>query len=364
MEKVGRATRSSESAFVGESVTGSGTERRKQAALKRVTALGIARQVLKKRGAFVTLLVTAGLLASDWIPRSQRFWSSHVMLAAIVSGLLLAAFALFIVEGWSDELERVHTERTRDVAYRGLAHGLRVLRDGLRLLLTAEAPTPEGVAEPDERCKQLEHVFAEIAELPDARSHGCMNVEGRLRALAASGSWVETVFPWIIGLKVEGQRQMAQWAPVMLSSSTLAASLNRVAAIVDAFDCLQRPFMSEHRDGQGRIAHDGLTAMIALWDEMVTAAVRVEEDLERATGRYEWRSVREELSERGRQSLARRDADKAALLGLSTSGDAELVSRMLELAGKYPSAYEKRERLRKEQAALDRPTDIQVNAPA
>jgi hypothetical protein len=338
--------------------------RRDQAALDRVTALGIAQQVLNKRGALVTLVVTAGLLTSDWAPRSQRFWASHVMLAAIVSGLLLAAFALFIIEGWSDKVEQVHTRRTSAVAYRGLAHGLRVLRDGLRLLLTAEAPTPEGVPEPDGRCKQLERVFAEIAELPDARSHGCMNVEGRLRALAASPSWVETVFPWIVGLKVEGQRQTAQWAPVMLSSSALAASLNRVAAIVDAFDCLQRPFMGEHRDGEGRIAPEGLTPMIALWDEMVTAAVRVEEDLERATGRHKWCSVREELSERGRQSLMLRDADEDALKGLSTSGDAELVKLMLELAEKYPSAYEKRERLRKEQAARDSPAGIHVNAPA
>jgi hypothetical protein len=165
-----------------------------------------------------------------------------------------------------------------------------------------------------------------------------MNTEARLKALCASSDWVEVVYPAIVDLKLDGQRQIAAWG-ALINSTELFASLDRVSTIVDAFDVLQRAFLRWHRSADGAIDKVALPAVVAVWDELVTAAIRVEEDLERATGREGWRSAREQLSSRGLESLELRDADIAALRGKLLTGDEDVRDRTRDLADLLPSAY-------------------------
>ena len=204
------------------------------------------------RWAFEAVLVLVVAIVAVYALRGDGedgYWSTHPMLASLVSGLLVLAVAGTAVE----RLLRVREERN----WRGVARlACNTIGDDVarRISATLHVLWREAGYEPPDldgprgdRPTDALLPEWEVREIPDGRDEVAVLSEGgaqepgpwgtlpegRLETLMADEGWRRWACGYLRELHEEARPALGQWAPVMLRSQRPRELLDRAALVVD-----------------------------------------------------------------------------------------------------------------------------------
>lgn len=267
--------------------------------------LTLARRVLRRRASLVVLAAIVILGASDLF---TDFWNGHSMLTSIVSSALFVAIALAIIDTWNRERELAPWRRVGNISFKAMAQCVIIARDGLVMFPRGALPYPEDPTPQMDSCEQFATLIdkhPELAGQPDRLA--------RLEQLLQDSEWVAYAYKGVRTLASQVRDTLARWAPIMVLDSRTAVALNRVGTIADSLEDLHRPLGPlRRRDREGIDSRERRVLTALLWDETITAAVALEENLAQTMdrkdpmGREDWRSLaRQLLSDDGLNRLNR-----------------------------------------------------------
>lgn len=262
----------------------------------------LARRVLFRPASLCILAVGAVLVLSDWgWGFLHGFWIEHQVVTSVVTSLLFVMIAIVLIDAWAKERDLAQWRRVANLAYKALIESVRESRDGLIMLAHGDYPYRPLKPEMNQRREVVRPIVAQYQTQSLSR-------QLLLDRLMRESAWVEEAFAGISAMYREGRLVLGHWAPLMLESLRLAQAFSRVALITDALEDLQRPLHPIHRD-RGQISDSRRRAVAAeLWDEVITTAIKLEEDLANEMGRVGWRTrARQLLSEEGAARIAERD---------------------------------------------------------
>jgi hypothetical protein len=243
------------------------------------------RQRRERLSLYLVVAVVVATTATDW-PTGllEGFWRNHSMIASVVSGLLLLAVGLAVVEGWVRDQEERQWRRTRTVAFKGLGHSTVAIRGLLDSLFQSHEPgladwaVMQPYADPTVLTAVRDRVAA-LGSLPVAPS-------ARRRALIADEEWAELAVLALEVLKQRHRETIRAWSPVMLGSDRLAGLLNSYSNLNEEIFRLQRPLRRSTRALSG--ARDWREHADELWSELVISSVVLHEHTMRAAGENGW----------------------------------------------------------------------------
>jgi hypothetical protein len=266
--------------------------------------LTLARGVLRRPASLTILAAMVILAASDFY---TDFWNDHSMLTSIVSSGLFVAIAIAIIDTWNRERELAPWRRVGNISFKAMAQCVIVARDGLAMFPSGVLPYPEDPTPQVDSCEQfaaLINMHPELTIRPDRFV--------RLEHLLQDSEWVACAYKGVRTLASQVRDTLARWAPIMVLDSRTAVALNRVGTIADSLEDLHRPLGPlRRRDREGIDSRERRVLTALLWDETITAAVALEENLAQTMGRKDrmgedWRSLaRRLLSDDGLNRLNR-----------------------------------------------------------
>lgn len=261
--------------------------------------LTLARKVLRRPTSLMILAAIVILAASDFF---TDFWSSHSMLTSIVSSSLFVVIALAIIDTWNRERELAPWHRVGNISFKAMAQCVIVARDGLVMFPRGALPYPEDSTPQMDSCEQFAALIDKHPELV-----GQPDRFARLEQLLQDSEWVACAYQGVRTLASQTRDTLAHWAPIMVLDSRTAVALNRVGTIADSLEDLHRPLGPlRRREGEGIDSRERRMLTALLWDEAITAAVALEENLAQTIGRKDWESLaRELLSHDGLDRLTR-----------------------------------------------------------
>jgi len=236
------------------------------------------------------LLAVVALAASDWpTGKAADFWTLHPLFAGVVSGGMVLAIGYLLVDRW---LARIAAERWRiaqGITFKALGRAADELSLGLEELLggapdpwqrhTANGPAGAACAE---RAVEYDNELSGIRPVDHVR---------RLDVLLADSRWVTAAVDAIDGLKHAHRRQIARWAPVLVTTDNLASILDESAQLNERVFELQAP-LRRLRDvpatGDDLASDARIREAKCAWQEVLFEAVLLQERLMRAAVDPAW----------------------------------------------------------------------------
>ncbi len=275
------------------------------------------------------LAVIVVMAASDFF---TDFWNGHSMLTSIVSNALFVVIALAIIDTWNRARELAPWHRVGNISFKAMAQCVIVARDGLVMFPSGALPYPEDLTPQMDSSEQFAALIEKHPELA-----GQSDRFARLDQLLQDSEWVASAYKGVRTLASQARDTLAHWAPIMVLDSRTAVALNRVGTIADSLEDLHRPLGPlRRRDGEGIDSRERRVLTALLWDEVITAALALEENLAQTMGRRGWRS-------RARELLSHDGLDR---LNRVNPGDAwegvedELTSLRNLVRKQYPSSHD------------------------
>jgi hypothetical protein len=202
--------------------------------------------LMRGRHRFVVLtvaVISAFVVATDWpLAFLNDFWRDHSLIGGVVSGLVLLAIGLVIVERWIDAQDSKRWRRVAETAFQDLAD------------------------------TQLE-TYRKLTLASDGRSHGYdvdsvgptdveVIVDSRFRTdwpgrcdrsvavLSTDLSWCESAYRFLRTIEAEQRVAIGRWSPVMVQSDRLSNMLSQVSAANHCLRDLRDPLRHATRNSR------------------------------------------------------------------------------------------------------------------
>lgn len=222
---------------------------------------------------------------SDWpIQALESFWVAHSMVSGIVSGLLLLALTIFVVEEYLSQRERASWQAVRKIAFQDLGREV-MLNQRLLESLVGERDYRQRAARPlsDGPADALHRAVAvalndSSPELPRDKCLDEVHRNQRLRELYGNGEWCEIAYKCIQYRADDARVTLARWAPVMAGKGRLGTSLETVAQCFDGVETIQIPLVDKTLDHKV-MSDEGVTSWLKEWSDYTATCSEVHKKL-------------------------------------------------------------------------------------
>lgn len=241
----------------------------------------------------LTLLVVSVIAVTllDWPFRMMSgFWLSHAMFAGVVSGLLLLALTVFVVEEYLASRERKRWADVAKIAYQDLGREVMLNQRLLESLIGLE----------DYRNRAAKPVTGDLADVLHSSINATLtgtrddlDRPSRLKLLYENTQWCDASYKAIQYRVDAGRLSLARWAPVMAGQGYLGERLTLVAKCMDAFEHVQIPLVDRTLHDE-RLDEVGWRKWVRRWDDYEDFCKSIHQQLIPDAYVYKRRSVKSE----------------------------------------------------------------------
>lgn len=245
----------------------------------RLTAL---RATSRRSSVQIVLISVLAFSATDWpLGLLSEFWTDHPLTVSILSGLLLLAFAAFLVESFVQELEGARRKRIVVMSFRALAQEVKDVRTRLSHFVTGDDPAAVGVEVDASRVhatRTLLQRHPEVGQLPQS------DWGRRLGVLLDDEEWVGIFLNGIREAKRRSWEALARWSPLGLSTTAILPYMDDIASLNYEINELQ-DVVKYQNPGSGPGREDWKQNVMQQWAAVMTRSLRAEHML-RAQAEY------------------------------------------------------------------------------
>lgn len=231
----------------------------------------------------------------DFVTPTGDWYARHPMTSAALGMILSFWIAGLLLEGWFKDREARKLERISTVAYRSLAQyandagrTLLGLLNGADLFVLGVPGATRGSVAKGRELLERNGVSSSFEEPSGSWRPADVNgLKGALFTMLRDDEFSEDLYRTVACARRRVQDATAVWAPVMLTSPTLAKDLGRYRELSDSLELLQehlRPAVSAGRRNPHVISDDWLhTVTGCFWSTIVVYEGVRDEFAERAS---------------------------------------------------------------------------------
>jgi hypothetical protein len=201
---------------------------------------------MKGRQRFVVFAITvisSFIVATDWpLAVLNDFWRAHSLFGGVVSGLVLLAVGLIIVERWIDTQESKRWRRVAETAFQDLAD---TQLDTYRKLTLASNGRTHGY-DVDLIGQTEVEMIADTAFRIDWPGR----CDRSVAVLCTDLAWCSSAYRFLRNVEADQRIAIGRWAPVMVQSDRLSKMLSHVSATNHCLRDLRDPLRHATRDAR------------------------------------------------------------------------------------------------------------------